>query len=84
MKIAKVRDIVITPENIVARLVKYEDGTGSIQTFFRPHGKWYEGGLDDGSFVIAPSANEEYLRQAGYTEEEMELVFEGFNGPDLD
>lgn len=29
-KIEKIYDIVITPEDIVARLVGYEDGTGSI------------------------------------------------------
>lgn len=83
-KIAKIRDIVITPEDIVARLVKYEDGTGSVQTFFRPDGKWYEGGLDGGTFVISPSPDGEYLKEIGFSDEEIALIFEGFTGPNFD
>ncbi len=83
-KIAKIRDIIITPEDIVARLVKYEDGTGSVQTFFRPHKKWREGGLDDGTFVISPSPDEDYMKEIGFSDEEVALIFEGFTGPNFD
>lgn len=83
-KIKRIQEIVITPQDVVARLVEYEDESGAIHTFFRPHRKWYEGGLDVDTFIISPTVNEYYLMQAGYTKEEMDLVFEGFNGTDLD
>lgn len=83
-EIVKIHDIVVTPEDIVARLVKFDDGTGAVQTFFRPDKQWVDGGLEVDSFVMAPSAAEETLEEIGYTDEEIDLVFEGFEDPDLD
>jgi hypothetical protein len=83
-KISKIEDIKITPNDVVARMVNYQDGSMGIQTFFRPTKKWFDGGLDFGSYMWAPSATASYLRSVDFTDEEIEKIFDGFTGIPID
>lgn len=76
-KIVEIEHPKITKDDIVARVVTFEDGTAAIQTFSRPHKKWIEGGLDWYAHAFANGVTEEYLKEAGYTDEEIKLVYEG-------
>ena len=65
----------ITTSNAVGRVVRFEDGTGEVQSYL-PEVGWITGGTDLFSMTTALDATEENLREYGYTDEEMDEIFE--------
>lgn len=77
MKFVHIEHPTITSDNIIARVVEFEDGTGEIQTYFRPSNEWTSHGMDAGTQMISPEVTREFLEQEGFKNEEISVILEG-------